>query len=156
MKITTIALWSLALLPALGDTQEMDHSHMFMPGMYGPYSMGREASGTSWQPDSTPHEGVHKMLGDWMAMAHGWAAGIYDRQNGPRGADKGFSSSMLMLMGQRPLWGGTLGLRAMTSLDPAMGSRGYPLLLQTGETADGRTGLIDRQHPHDLFMELAA
>jgi hypothetical protein len=32
---------------------------------------------------------------------------------------------------------------------------GYPLLLQTGETADGRTPLIDHQHPHDLFMELA-
>jgi hypothetical protein len=29
------------------------------------------------------------------------------------------------------------------------------LLLQTGETADGVTPLIDRQHPHDLFMELA-
>jgi hypothetical protein len=28
--------------------------------------------------------------------------------------------------------------------------------LQTGETADGSTPLIDRQHPHDFFMELAA
>jgi hypothetical protein len=27
--------------------------------------------------------------------------------------------------------------------------------LQTGETANGVTPLIDRQHPHDLFMELA-
>jgi hypothetical protein len=30
------------------------------------------------------------------------------------------------------------------------------LLLQTGETANGVDPLIDRQHPHDLFMELAA
>jgi hypothetical protein len=37
-----------------------------------------------------------------------------------------------------------------------MGRAGYPLLLQTGETADGVTPLLDRQHPHDLFMELAA
>ena len=37
-----------------------------------------------------------------------------------------------------------------------MGKDGYPLLLQTGETADGRTPLIDRQHPHDLVMELSA
>jgi hypothetical protein len=45
----------------------------------------------------------------------------------------------------------------MLSFDPAtVGKRGYPLLLQTGETADARTPLIDRQHPHDLFMELAA
>src|SRR4030095_11229460 len=36
-----------------------------------------------------------------------------------------------------------------------IGKEGYPLLLQTGETADGVTPLIDRQHPHDLFMELA-
>src|SRR5262249_31185105 len=39
--------------------------------------------------------------------------------------------------------------------DPFMGANGYPLLFATGETADGRTHLIDRQHPHDLFMELA-
>jgi hypothetical protein len=41
------------------------------------------------------------------------------------------------------------------SLDPVMGKRGYPLLFQTGETADGTTPLVDRQHPHDAFMELA-
>ena len=44
----------------------------------------------------------------------------------------------------------------MLSPDPAMGKRGYPLLLASGETADGVTGLVDRQHPHDLFMELSA
>ena len=43
----------------------------------------------------------------------------------------------------------------MVSLDPLMGRDGYPLLLQTGETADGKTHLIDRQHPHDFLMELA-
>ncbi len=37
-----------------------------------------------------------------------------------------------------------------------MGARGYPLLLASGETADGKTPLIDRQHPHDLVMEMAA
>src|SRR5947207_2195132 len=59
-------------------------------------------------------------------------------------------------MAQRPIGEGTFGLRAMLSPDPFMGANGYPLLLATGETADGRTPLIDRQHPHDLFMELAA
>jgi hypothetical protein len=60
-------------------------------------------------------------------------------------------------MAQRPLWdGSTLQLRAMLSPDPLMGQSGYPLLLATGETADGATPLIDRQHPHDLFMELSA
>ena len=47
-------------------------------------------------------------------------------------------------------------LRAMLSPDPFMGQRGYPLLLAAGETADGVTPLVDRQHPHDLFMELSA
>ena len=127
-----------------------------MQGMYGPYLMSREASGTSWQPESTPNEGAEVMAGDWMWMFHGIVNGIYDHQGGPRGGTKWFSSSMGMAMGQRPLGPGTLGLRAMLSLDPLMGKRGYPLLLQTGETADGHTPLIDRQHPHDLFMELAA
>jgi hypothetical protein len=41
------------------------------------------------------------------------------------------------------------------SPDPFIGKSGYPLLLATGETANGIKPLIDRQHPHDLFMELA-
>jgi hypothetical protein len=43
----------------------------------------------------------------------------------------------------------------MFSLDPFMGKSGYPLLLQTGETADGIHPLVDRQHPHNFLMELA-
>ena len=116
----------------------------------------REASGTSWQPASTPFQGVHVMHGDWMLMAHGYAFGAYDRQGGRRGDDKVVNSGMLMLMARRPAGPGTFGLRAMASLDPTMGPGGYPLLLQTGETADGADHLADRQHPHDLFMELAA
>jgi hypothetical protein len=62
---------------------------------------------------------------------------------------------MAMLTGDRDLGGAHLQLRSMLSLDPLMGARGYPNLLATGETAGG-TPLVDRQHPHDLFMELAA
>src|SRR3984957_12197177 len=101
-------------------------------------------------------EGIHGLLGDWSTMVHGYISAIYDHQGGPRGDDKSFSSSMLMGMAQRPLGTGHLMLRGMISLDPLMGKSGYPLLLQTGETADGVHPLIDRQHPHDLFMELAA
>src|ERR1700720_1794080 len=134
------------------DRARMGHA---MHGMLGPYAMTREASGTSWQPDSSPHEGIMNMPDEWMTMIHGSANLIYDDQGGPRGGSKTFSSSMLMMMGQRPLAGGTLGLRGMVSADALMGKDGYPLLLQTGETADGKTPLIDRQHPHDFFMELA-
>jgi uncharacterized cupredoxin-like copper-binding protein len=126
-----------------------------MSGLLGPYAMTREGSGTSWLPDATPEQGIHGMLGEWMTMTHGFANLIYDKQGGPRGDTKTFSTSMLMLMGQRAAGDdGTLGARAMISADPLMGKTGYPLLLQTGESANGQP-LIDRQHPHDLFMELA-
>jgi hypothetical protein len=43
----------------------------------------------------------------------------------------------------------------MLSAEPwTVGSAGYPLLLQTGESYRGAP-LHDRQHPHNLFMELA-
>jgi hypothetical protein len=89
-------------------------------------------------------------------MVHGFIDLVYDHQGGPRGDDKVFAPSMAMVMAQRPAGGGTLGARAMVSSDPAtIGKRGYPLLLQTGETADGVMPLVDRQHPHDAAMELA-
>ena len=92
-----------------------------------------------------------------MLMLHGSADLVFDDQEGPRGDEKVFSDNMLMGMAQRPLGPGRLGLRTMMSLEAAtIGKQGYPLLLQTGETANGRDPLIDRQHPHDLFMELAA
>ena len=128
---------------------------MDMAGLYGSYDMTREASGTSWQPDSTPMEGVEQMRGPWMAMLHGFLDAIYDAQGGPRGATQTFSTSMLMLMARRELDAGAFGLRLMISGEPLMGASGYPLLFQTGETADGRVPLIDRQHPHNLLMEAA-
>ena len=90
-----------------------------------------------------------------MQMVHGFVNLVYDEQGGPRGATKTFSSSMLMLMARRELTDGAFGARLMLSADPLMGKSGYPLLFQTGESADGHTPLIDRQHPHDLLMEAA-
>jgi hypothetical protein len=132
------------------------HSNHDMKGFFGPYGMAREGSGTSWQPDNSPHEGIHAQYGDWMTMWHAMFNGVYDNQGGPRGDTKTFVSGMVMGMAERQVDAGTIGLRAMLSPDPFMGASGYPLLLGTGETADGRTPLVDRQHPHDLFMELAA
>lgn len=137
----------------VGGGMSMGHE---MESSFGPYSMNRDGSGTSWQPDATPMGGWMGMKGDWMLMAHGFANAVYDHQSGPRGDDKALVQSMAMLMAQRPAGPGKLGLRAMVSLDPAMGKSGYPLLFETGETADGATPLVDRQHPHDFFMELSA
>jgi hypothetical protein len=136
---------------------QMDMGGMtMMAGQLGRYSMMRDASGTAWQPESTPMEGFGWASGGWSGMVHGYASLVYDHQIGPRGGSKTFNESMFMVMAQHPLGPGTLTLRSMFSLDPAMGPDGYPLLLQTGETANGVTPLIDRQHPHNLFMELAA
>jgi len=89
-------------------------------------------------------------------MGHGMFNLVYDHQSGRRGGDKAFVAGMLMGMARRTLGDGTLQFRAMLSPDPLMGKNGYPLLLASGETADGTTRLIDRQHPHDFFMELSA
>lgn len=149
--------------PAM-DHSAMGHGAMEMSGMghgamrgaLGSYAMTRDGSGTSWMPDNAPMMGpMFTLGGSWTGMAHGFATLVVDHQGGPRGADKTFVASMLMGMAQRPLGAGTLTLKGMTSLDPLMGKRGYPLLLATGETADGRTELVDRQHPHDALAELS-
>ena len=130
--------------------------HMSITGALGSYPMTRESSGTAWQPDSSEHMGLHVTSGDWTLMAHGVLNLVYDHQSGRRGDDKAFASGMLMGMARRPLGNGTLQFKAMVSPDPLMGPRGYPLLLASGESANGHDRLIDRQHPHDLFMELSA
>jgi hypothetical protein len=127
-----------------------------MQGALGDYPMTREASGTSWQPDASQHAGVHVTRGDWSLMGHVLLNGVYDWQDGPRGDEKTFVSGMVMGIARRRLGSGTLQLRTMLAPDPLMGKRGYPLLLASGETADGVEELVDRQHPHDLFMELSA
>jgi len=129
---------------------------MAMTGALGAYPMSREASGTSWQPDASAHAGVHAMAGAWTLMGHAQLNAVYDWQSGPRGDERGFISGMVMGMARRDLGRGTLQFRAMLSPEPAIGARGYPLLLASGETADGATLLVDRQHPHDFFMEMSA
>ena len=134
-------------------------SGMAMSGSLGAYPMNREASGTSWQPEvSAPGAGMGDMLmkraGGWMLMGHVQLDAVYDDQGGKRGDDKGFVAGMIMGMASHPLAGGVVSFRGMVSPDPFMGKSGYPLLLATGETADGKTHLVDRQHPHDLVAEL--
>ena len=115
----------------------------------------QQAGGTNANP-AAAHEHVMLMEGSWHLMLHG-AAFLNDlRATGPRGGEKTFSTNWMMASAQRPLRGGDVLLRTMLSLEPAtISGRKYPELFQTGETAFGRQ-LIDGQHPHDLFMELAA
>lgn len=132
------------------------HSGHEMTGALGRYPMTRESSGTAWQPDASGHMGLMNQSGDWTLMGHGVVNLVYDRQSGRRGDDKAFVSGMLMGMARRPVGDGSVQFKVSLSPDPLMGKSGYPLLLASGETADGVNHLVDRQHPHDFFMELSA
>ena len=140
-------------------------------------------SGTSIEPPSTPVSMLMSHYRGWMLMLHGTAF-ITDIQqhaasspagpslatceqfNAPclpsvtRDGDKFFSTNWLMPMATRQLGQngkyGQLTLRAMFSLEPAtITDRQYPELFQQGETVFGKP-IIDGQHPHDFFMEVAA
>src|SRR2546426_327839 len=116
----------------------------------------RMGSGTSWLPDASPMHAAHYMLGRWTLMLHGKGFLQYDWQGGSRGSDQLGIVNWAMAAASRPLGGGQLQLRSMLSAEPwTIGSRGYPLLVQSGESYQGAP-LHDRQHPHDLFMEFAA
>jgi hypothetical protein len=119
-------------------------------------SMGAMGSGTSWQPASGPMHMIHKQSGDWLLMFHYNAIVGVNSQGGPRGVTKLESSNWFMTMAYHKLGSGTLQLRGMFSFEPfTFPPGGSPLLFQTGETYKGQP-LIDKQHPHDLFMELSA
>jgi hypothetical protein len=145
--------------PPAGDdpTQQHDMQHMHMgedQDMATPAA--REGSGTSWLPDETPMYAVHGQAGRWMLMAHANAFLQYLHETGDRGRDQVGSVNWFMGMADRRMGQGHLGLRAMMSLEPwTIRGCGYPDLLASGEFCQGAS-IHDRQHPHDLFMELAA
>lgn len=175
--LRSLALAGLLFVPAAATAQidhgAMDHSQMdhsatapatmeagpearvaiSMPWM----NMNGMGSGTSRQPLNEPMRGVHLMpsMRDMvMVQANVWP--VYTDQGGPRGGTKFYAQSMAMVMWIHDLGGGAkLTGQAMLSLEPAMRHDGYPLLFATGEEAYGGP-LVDRQHPHDLFMELSA
>jgi hypothetical protein len=119
-------------------------------------SMGAMGSGTSWQPSSGPMHMHYKVAGDWLLMFHYNLFAGLNHQGGPRGVTKFDSQNWFMPMAYHKLGRGTLQLRGMFSAEPfTFPPGGSPLLFQTGETYKGQP-LIDKQHPHDLFMELSA
>ena len=157
MRLFALLTYLLASTAAFGQSDPHAGHHMVGPGGMGADNGQREASGTSWQPAVTPHDAVHLSDGAWSFMIHGDVNAVYDHQSGLRGGEKAFAAGMIMASAQTPLnETDTLMFRTMLSPDAFMGKAGYPVLLASGETADGRTGLVDRQHPHDLFVELAA
>jgi YHS domain-containing protein len=119
-------------------------------------AMAREGSGTSWLPDSSPMYMLHRQNGPWMLMAHENAFLQYLRESGERGTHQAGSINWLMGMAERTVGRGHLALRGMASVEPwTIRGCGYPDLLASGEACDGGQ-IHDRQHPHDLFMEMSA
>src|SRR5256712_5466995 len=147
--------WVFAGAAPLHAQMDMQHD-MHMPE--GPLGIpeARMGSGTSWLPDGASMPAGLLRLGGWTVMLQGRAVVQYDHQAGLRGDSRVSLIDWAMLAASRTVAGGSLSLRGMISSDPwGVGSRGYPLLLQTGESDRG-VPLHDHQHPHDLFMELAA
>jgi hypothetical protein len=140
-----------------------DTTHGPMAGMGGERDplgnpMSREGSGTSWLPDDAVMHAVHANVRGWDVMVHGVEFIEDDQQfGGPRGADQFGALGWIMGMASHPIGSRSrLRLRSMFSADPwTVTDRGYPELLQSGEEYDGQP-IHDRQHPHNLFMELAA
>lgn len=119
-------------------------------------NLGKMGSGTSWQPGSSPMHMIDKIAGKWLLMAHyNFVVGL-NAQGGPRGNSKFESANWFMPIAFRRVGPGTLQVRGMFSFEPFTFARGgSPLLFQTGETFKGQP-IIDRQHPHDFWMELSA
>jgi hypothetical protein len=160
----------LALVLASQSRAQDSNPDMNMPGMSGLASNDTDTqprslietleehaiSGTDVEPNSTPSAMLMTQKGKWTLMFHGVVFLNEIQQTGPRGADKFFSTNWFMPMAQRKFGPGLLTLRTMLSLEPAtVSSRRYPELFQQGETAFGMP-ILDGQHPHDFFMELAA
>ena len=134
---------------------DMQHSMKMNEGPLG-IPESRMGSGTSWLPDASPMHAAHSVLGRWALMLHGQGYLQYDWQGASRGSSQLGMVNWVMAVATRPLGAGQLQLRTMLSAEPwTIGGRGYPLLVQSGEAYRG-AALHDRQHPHDLFMELAA
>ena len=114
-----------------------------------------EGSGTAWQPASVRGYEWMWMRGGWELMVHGVIFMDYNQQGGPRGEGKAESVNWGMTMEQHSLGKGTILFRQMFSAESLTSPHpGFPELFQTGETYHGEP-LVDHQHPHNVFAELA-
>jgi hypothetical protein len=158
-----------AFLPAYAQNSDPHPAHDSMQGMpmemqmdgknaasSSPLPSPHEGSGTSWQPASVSGHEWMWMRSGWMLMAHGVIFADYNQQGGPHGAGKAESVNWGMLMEQHKLGSGTILVREMFSAESLTSPHpGFPELFQTGETYHGEP-LVDHQHPHNVFAELAA
>jgi hypothetical protein len=119
-------------------------------------SFERTVSGTAWEPEASSIHHESSPARRWEGDVHGVAFAQYDYQSGRGTASQVGSVNWIMGTVSRGTVSGYLHLRGMVSADAfTLPGNGYPLLLQTGEVFHNEP-IHDRQHPHDLFMELSA
>jgi len=116
----------------------------------------QEPQGHQHVSHESPSQQTGTMLGGWHVMQDANVFVTFDRQGGPRGETELNTSNWWMGMFSRPAGPGQVTISSMLSLDPlTVGKDGYSEIFQAGETFNGAP-LIDRQHPHDFLMQLAA
>jgi hypothetical protein len=114
--------------------------------------LGRGASLASAQQPMQMNMGAN----GWDFMQDGVVFGMFNHQGGGRGGNDVVATNWWMGMTTRKVASSQITLNTMFSLEPAtVGTDGYREIFQVGETLNGQP-LINRQHPHDLFMQLAA
>ena len=92
----------------------------------------------------------------WMWMTDGVLFATFNSQGGERGVREFKSQNWFMVSAARDVGPGQLTLKGMFTIEPVTTTRrGYAELFQMGE-AYHHLENIDRQHPHDLFAQLAA
>ena len=146
----------LFALPANAQHDDHHHEHEEEEQSTMPTAI-QTGSGTSWMPGTTPSYMLMYQLGEKQhMMLHGNIALRYLTFDTPRAENSFSAPNWFMAMTERILTEHDyLNLRVMVSLDRLTeGGDGYPLLLQTGETWKGKP-LVDKQHPHDVFSEIA-
>jgi hypothetical protein len=147
----------LTVAPATGALAQ--HEGHQMPGMEhetAPADRNLFGSDMSLMTGMTAIDAMPSTGAGWHVMDLGVLHATWNRQGGPSGGSEFDSANWNMVHVSRALGPGRLSLMLMNSLEPATyPAKGSRELFQTGESYHGDP-LVDRQHPHDFFMNLSA
>lgn len=168
MRAALLTLWCAAGSAFAAFAQEPDpaqtkpaevHEHVDVTGTL--LTPTRDASGTSWLPETTPMYGMHRPWRGWDVRVNGVASVQFLYEPGDRhrtGGNGNRETSIVnwgMVQARRGAGSGRFGVRAMFSAEPfTVPKCGSLNFLATGEVCDDDT-IHDRHQQHDLMMELA-
>lgn len=137
-----------------GMAESRDPAPRFLFGVLG-LPRTRFGSGTAWLPDDSPLYAVVPSAGRWGFLIGANLYVGYDWFGSRRGGQRFMGRNTLSGAVFRTFPRGEFSGRLALSLEPlTIGARGYPLILQTGQTRDGERW-HDRQYALDFFRELA-